>query len=119
MAFPKRVAGLLRQIMKVDPYVASGGSGEVFPSNALAFFRKIWINTVGVEHLRVSPIHLGGLWIDLESCFLAYCEPFFPRSFLQTCCILNCCGDPLVDDYGLAIASASVTRTSELECLWV
>ena len=39
VAFPKHVAGLLREIMKVDPYVASGGSGEVFPSNLPAFLR--------------------------------------------------------------------------------
>jgi hypothetical protein len=73
------IAGLLRQVVKVDPCVASGGSSEVFPSNLLAFLEQIWINAIGIEGLCIN---LSGLRINLEARLLLDCEPLFHVRFL-------------------------------------
>src|SRR5262249_32942876 len=58
------------QVAKPNPHITSGRTGEVFPSNLLALLREVRIITVGVECLRIGPLNLGSLWIDLESgCF--------------------------------------------------
>ena len=73
------------------PICRFGGSGEVFPSNLLSFLGQIWINAIGIEGLRISPLNLSGLRINLETRFLPDFEPLFHVRFLNHCMYLHGC----------------------------
>ena len=72
LPFPKRLTGCLGQVTKADPDVASWRTGKIFPSEVLlAFLRKVSVNPVRIEGLRINPHNLSGLRINREPGLLA------------------------------------------------
>src|SRR5262249_44287612 len=67
---PQGFPDLLGQIVKTDPHVASGRTGKVFSPNLPVFLREIGIVAVGVECLRIDPLNIGSLRVDVKpNCF--------------------------------------------------
>ena len=79
MLFPQGIPSGVGQVVKADPHIAAGGTGEVFPPYLLVFLREVEAVAVGVECLRIGPLNLGSLWIDLE-----------PNSLAQGIQVLHC-----------------------------
>jgi hypothetical protein len=75
VTFPKSVAGRVRQILKQDPYVASGRACKIFPPDLLTVLWQVSVDTVRIKRLRVFPVNLGSLRIDFKPGFLSDCQP--------------------------------------------
>src|SRR5262249_37451190 len=61
----------LGQVVKANPHIASGRTGEVCPPNTLMFLREIGVVAVGVAYLCIDPLDLRSVWINVEPNFLA------------------------------------------------
>src|SRR5262249_10545576 len=72
------VSRRLRQIVKIDPHVASRRTGKIFPPDLLVFLRQLGPDTVWIERQRICPLDLCSFWIDLKTSFLADREPSLP-----------------------------------------
>jgi hypothetical protein len=68
---PQLLSGLVRQITKPNPNIATGTAGETFSANLSQFLRKVGIDAIGIERLSVPPHHPGIFRINLESFLLA------------------------------------------------
>src|SRR5262249_11298948 len=75
---PQGVSRRLRQIVKIDPHVASRRTGKIFPPDLLVFLRQLGPDTVWIERQRICPLDLCSFWIDLKTSFLADREPSLP-----------------------------------------
>src|SRR5262249_38300456 len=74
----KASRGRVGEVAKVDPHVASGRTGKIFPPDLLVLLREVRVDAVGVECERVLPRNLSSFWINLKTRFLAQREPNFP-----------------------------------------
>src|SRR6266568_8586932 len=78
MLLPQGVSCRGGKVVKGDPNITSGRTGEVFPPDLLVLLWEVRIDAIRIECLRIAPLNLGSLWIDFQPSFFADCEPLFP-----------------------------------------
>jgi hypothetical protein len=74
---PKGVARGLRQIPEFDLDVHPRRTSEIAPSDAVAFFRDLWPDLIGVNDLPIIREDFRCIWIDVQASRPAPRFPFF------------------------------------------
>jgi hypothetical protein len=88
---PQLLADIVGEVAEVNPNVAPGPSGEIFPADLLKLLRQVGDRPVGVEGLPEAPVDLCRRWVDQKRLSLALVEP---RLGLRIFALALALGDP-------------------------
>jgi hypothetical protein len=69
--FQQPIGSGVGQVVKLDPQIASRRTSEVISPNLLELLRQVTTITVGIEYLRIDPVDLSSVWINMPPDFLA------------------------------------------------
>jgi hypothetical protein len=63
--FQQPIGSGVGQVGKPDPQIASRRTSEVISPNLLELLRQVTTITVGIEYLRIDPVDLSSVWINI------------------------------------------------------
>src|SRR5690242_14490461 len=76
MSFEKLLPHGVWKVAEQNPYVAFWSAREKLPPNQPVLVWYLVADAIRIEHLPVTPLNFGRLWVNLQGFFLAHCEPF-------------------------------------------